>query len=446
MDSTSFSRPSAAPSPILEPQTDSKAIPLPGSSWRVFKFGGASVKDAAAVRNAVHLVRAHGQAPLAVVVSAMAKTTNALETVVQALESGQTEQAVQTLAEIAQFHGAVVHDLELDGSGLLQELNSHWNALLQTPASSYAARYDAVVGGGDWASARILTEALQAAGVPAQWQDAQACIVTSNDHRRASVDFDATAQKLHHWPTNDVVVTQGFVGATADGTPTTLGREGSDYTAAVLAFCLEATEVTIWKDVPGVLSGDPRFFPHPTQLEVIPYREAIELAYYGASVIHPKTIQPLQAKGIALRVRSFLDSQAPGTVVRDAEKLIPRVPCFIRKANQVLVSVASRDLRFLAEKDLASLYRLFYEHGAEVNAVQHGATQSAFSLTFDPMVFPLLLDALRAVYQVSYNDGLTLFTVRHPDGDAQDWVRAQGEMLLEQSTRSTFQALLRTAK
>jgi aspartate kinase len=444
MDSTSLSGPSAA-LPSLEPHTDSQAIAKRGMFWRVFKFGGASVKDAAAVRNAVHLVRTHGEAPLAVVVSAMAKTTNALETVVQALESGKTDQATQAIDEIAQFHEAVVRDLELDGSGLLEELKGHWNTLLQAPASSYAARYDAIVGGGEWASARILTEALCAAGVAAQWKDAQACIVTSNDHRRASVDFEATAQKLRHWPANHVVVTQGFVGATADGAPTTLGREGSDYTAAVLAFCLDAVEVTIWKDVPGVLSGDPRFFPHPTQLEVIPYREAIELAYYGASVIHPKTIQPLQAKGIALRVRSFVDSQAPGTVVRDAEKLIPRVPCFIRKANQVLVSVASRDLRFLAEKDLASLYRLFYEHGAEVNAVQHGATQSAFSLTFDAMVFPLLLDALKAIYQVSYNDGLTLFTVRHPDGVAQDWVRSQGEMLLEQSTRSTFQALLRMA-
>jgi aspartate kinase len=419
---------------------------MSGNSWRVFKFGGASVKDAAAVRNAVHLVRTHGQAPLAVVVSAMAKTTNALETVVQALEAGETDRAADALAEIAQFHEAVVHHLGLGGSGLLDKLRSHWQALLHTPASSYAARYDAVVGAGEWASARILTEALQAAGVNAHWQDAQRCIVTSNDHRRASVNFDATAQKLSDWPTDSVVVTQGFVGATANGIPTTLGREGSDYTAAVLAFCLEASEVTIWKDVPGVLSGDPRFFPNPTQLEIIPYREAIELAYYGASVIHTKTIQPLQAKGISLRVRSFLDSDIPGTVVKVAEKLVPRVPCFIRKANQVLVSVASRDLRFLAEKDLASLYRLFYEHGAEVNAVQHGATQSAFSLTFDPVVFPDLMDALKAVYRVSYNQGLTLFTVRHPDGDAQDWVRAQGEMLLEQSTRSTFQALLRTEK
>jgi aspartate kinase len=444
MDSTSFSGPSAASSPNLEPQNDSKPIPTPESSWRIFKFGGASVKDAAAVRNAVHLVRAHGKAPLAVVVSAMAKTTNALETVVQALEAGETDRAADVLAGIAQFHEAVVQDLELDGSGLLEALKRHWSELLQTPASSYAARYDALVGGGEWASARILTEALQAAGVNAHWQDARQCVITSNDHRRASVDFTATAQKLSGWTPDSVVVTQGFVGATAEGTPTTLGREGSDYTAAVLAFCLNASEVTIWKDVPGVLSGDPRFFPNPTQLEIIPYREAIELAYYGASVIHPKTIQPLQAKGIALRVRSFVDSDIPGTVVMDAEKLVPRVPCFIRKANQVLVSVASRDLRFLAEKDLASLYRLFYEHGAEVNAVQHGATQSAFSLTFDPVVFPDLMDALKAVYRVSYNQGLTLFTVRHPDGDAQDWVRAQGEMLLEQSTRSTFQALLRT--
>lgn len=415
----------------------------PGNAWRVFKFGGASVKDAAAVRNAVQLVRSHGTAPLVVVVSAMAKTTNALETVVQALESGHPDQAARALAEIVRFHESVVHDLHLEHTGILEHLQHHWVTLLDGPARPYAEWYDAVVGAGEWASARLLTEALQAAGVHAQWQDAQQNIVTSNDHRRASVDFDATAQKLAQWTTDSVVVTQGFVGATADGTPTTLGREGSDYTAAVVAFCLNASEVTIWKDVPGVLSGDPRFFPHPTLLEVIPYREAIELAYYGASVIHPKTIQPLQAKGIALRVRSFLDANAPCTVVKDAEKLVPRVPCYIRKSNQVLVSVASRDLRFLAEKDLASLYRLFYEYGAEVNAVQHGATQSAFSLTFDAVVFPGLLEALQATYRVSYNQDLTLFTVRHPDGDAQDWVRSQGTMLLEQTTRSTFQALLR---
>ena len=417
--------------------------PSPTNTWRVFKFGGASVKDADAVRNAVSLVARYGQEPLAVVVSAMAKTTNALESVVQALAHGQRTEAEALLAPVVSFHREVVHQLGLADTELLGRLDAHWQSLLQAAPTPYAAAYDALVGGGEWASAQILVAALVHRGLPARWEDAGNCIITSAEHRRASVDFAATAQRLAHWPASGIAVTQGFVGATADGVPTTLGREGSDYTAAVLAHCLEADEVTIWKDVPGVLSGDPRYFPNPVQLNEIPYREAIELAYYGASVIHPKTIQPLQAKGIVLRVRSFVDPELPSTRVGGTEKLEPKVPCFIRKAYQVLVSVASRDLRFLAERDLAHLYSQFHAHGAEVNAVQHGATQTSFALTHDSVLFPELLVALQADFRVVYNDNLVLYTVRHPNDEAIHWVRAQGDRMLEQSTRTTFQALVR---
>lgn len=415
----------------------------PTNTWRVFKFGGASVKDANAVRNAVVLVERYGQEPLAVVVSAMAKTTNALERVVEALANGQRTQAEALLAPVVDFHQEVVHQLGLSDTELHAKLNAHWQSLLQVAPTPYAAAYDAVVGGGEWASAQILVAALVQRGLPARWADARNCIITSSDHRRASVDFAATAQRLAHWSASGIVVTQGFVGATPGGIPTTLGREGSDYTAAVLAHCLAAHELTVWKDVPGVLSGDPRYFPNPTQLKEIPYREAIELAYCGASVIHPKTIQPLQAKGIVLRVRSFVDPELPFTRVGGTEKLEPKVPCFIRKADQVLVSVASRDLRFLAERDLAHLYSQFHAHGAEVNAVQHGATQTSFALTHDPVLFPVLLAALQADFRVVYNENLVLYTVRHPNDEAIHWVRAQGDRILEQSTRTTYQALVR---
>ena len=279
----------------------------PTNTWRVFKFGGASVKDADAVRNAVSLVEHYGQEPLAVVVSAMAKTTNALESVVQALTHGQSAEAEALLAPVVSFHREVVHQLGLSDTDLPGKLHAHWQSLLQAAPTPYAAAYDAVVGGGEWASAHILVAALVQRGLPARWADARNSIITSAEHRRASVDFAATTERLAHWPASGIVVTQGFVGATADGVPTTLGREGSDYTAAVLAHCLEADEVTIWKDVPGVLSGDPRYFPNPVQLNEIPYREAVELAYYGASVIHPKTIQPLQAKGIENARQRFPD-------------------------------------------------------------------------------------------------------------------------------------------
>lgn len=417
--------------------------PFPTSTWRVFKFGGASVKDANAVRNAVSLVERYGGAPLVVVVSAMAKTTNALETVVQALAQGQLETAKERLAPVVNFHREVVEQLGLAGTELPNLLETHWNSLLRMQPAPYAVAYDAVVSGGEWASAQIVAAALAHQGLPARWVDAGENVITSNDHRRASVDFAATSARLATWQPAGIAVTQGFVGATADGIPTTLGREGSDYTAAVLAHCLNAAEVTIWKDVPGVLSGDPRHFPNPVQLHEIPYREAIELAYYGASVIHPKTIQPLQAKGIVLRVRSFVDPELPSTRVGGSDHLDPKVPCFIRKANQVLVSVASRDLRFLAERDLSALYGLFHAHGAEVNAVQHGATQTSFALTHDPVLFSELLNALQADYRVVYNEDLVLYTVRHPSDEAVDWVRSQGERLLEQSTRTTFQALVR---
>lgn len=411
--------------------------------WNVFKFGGASVKDADAVRNAVSLVERYGRTPLVLVVSAMAKTTNALETVVQALAQGNPSEATERMHSVVEFHREVVTQLGLTSTDLLERLDRHWDLLLTASSESYAVLYDAVVGGGEWASAQILTEALRQKGLPARWVDARETVVTTADHRRASVDFAATEARLALWSAEGIAVIQGFVGATPSGVPTTLGREGSDYTAAVLAHGLNADEVTVWKDVPGVLSGDPRHFPNPVLLREIPYREAIELAFYGASVIHPKTIQPLQAKDIALRVRSFVDPDLPSTRIANTDRTEPAVPCFIRKVNQVLVSVASRDLRFLAEHDLSDLYGRFHRFGAEINAVQHGATQSSFSLTFDPVLFPSLLESLQQDYRVAYNEGLTLYTVRHPDAPSIDWVRAQGERLLEQSTRSTFQALVR---
>ncbi len=409
--------------------------------WRLFKLGGASVKDAQGVRQAIQLMRSQGKPPMVLVISAMGKTTNALEAVVQSLFTSNPEAAKEKMKEVQAFHQSICDELELSKEVSLQ-VQSFWDEAMRASNTEYAPLYDAVVSAGELASTTIVAAALKALPWPVLWIDARRVVVTNTDFRRASVDFYATENNTKDWKENALIVTQGFIGATPDGVTTTLGREGSDYTAAVLAYCLSASEVTVWKDVPGVMSGDPKYFSPVELLKTIPYREAIELAYYGASVIHPKTVQPLQQKGIALRVRSFLHPQEVGSWIGDTPVLDPLTPCFIRKGNQVLVSVSTRDLRFIAEEHLSNIYTLFYQKGVEVNAVQHGATHSSFCFTHDAIVFPEVLKTLNETFSVTYNVGLELYTIRHATPESLQWIRSKGSIYLEQSTRSTAQLLV----
>jgi len=416
------------------------------SSWSVFKFGGASVKDAAALRNAVHVVQQYGPSPLLVIVSAMGKSTNALESYLQWQENGEHSKAEAGLSELKHFHQSMAEEVGIWTPDLAQVLDEEWRRISQIdPQWTYGRRYDATVSAGEIISSHLLTAALHAAGLPAQWLDARLLVKTNSDHRRAIVDWEATEAAISARLTErpGMYVSQGFIASGPAEQITTLGREGSDYSAAIFAYALHASELTIWKDVPGVLSGDPKFFSDVVLLEEIPYRTAIELAFYGASVIHPKTIQPLQGRGIVLHVRSFLQPEQAASRIAEVALLRPEVPCWIRKAEQVLITVGTRDLSFLSEGHLAEVYRIFSDLGLLVNLAQHAAVSSRFCVTADRVTVPKAIEALRANYRVDCVENLTLFTVHRPDAQARGWLAQQGDVILDQRSGYVDQVVVK---
>ena len=415
------------------------------SAWSVFKFGGASVKDIPALRNAVQVVRRHGRSPLIVVVSAMGKTTNALEAYLQQRELGDLSAAEAILSELQSFHIDMAQGLGLWDGALPAQISAEWARVASIdPSMPYGRRYDAIVSAGEVVSSLILHAALCAGGLDAHWADARQMIKTNADHRRAVVDWEATEKGVQTILTHPgIYVTQGFIASGPENRITTLGREGSDYSAAIFAYALHASELTIWKDVPGVLSGDPKFFSDVLLLEQIPYSTAIELAFYGASVIHPKTIQPLQGRGIVLHVRSFLHPDAPATRIGAFDALIPEVPCWIRKANQIMITVGTHDLSFLSEGHLAEVYRIFSDLGLLVNLAQHAAVSSRFCVTADRVTVPKAVSELKANYRVQLMEDLTLFTVHRPDEGARTWLSNQGQILLDQRSGVVDQVVIR---
>ncbi len=415
---------------------------------RVFKFGGASVKDAEAVKNVASIIGRYADRPLIVVVSAMAKTTNALEKVIHAWVDNSGE-AAELFAQIMDFHRAIAAQLfatpNQDLEQFFSSLEAETQTLLAQPAPEpYGLAYDAIVHKGELLSTKIIANFLQQNGQNTEWLDTRNIVITNDAHRRATVNWAETTQRIKAAIVQPhIYLVQGFIGSTPNGIATTLGREGSDYTASVFANALEADEVCIWKDVPGVLNGDPKVFKNTVLLEEISYREAIELAYYGASVIHPKTIQPLQEKNIPLYVRSFVNPELPGTVIKRGLTLKPHVPCFIRKTEQALISVSTRDLAFIAEEHLELIYSIFHRHGLTVNTNQSSAISSSFCVNNDPIILPRVLEELQQHFDVKTNADLELYTIRHHDSKTRQAIRGNKEALIEQVTRETYQVVLR---
>lgn len=416
-------------------------------SYRVYKFGGASVKDAEAVRNVVNIIRNYATEPMVVVVSAMGKTTNALELVIQAVREQNESSIHQAVQTVVDFHRVIALELFAEDDPAWGGLETYFSGLRQDAVwnqnETYGELYDRLIGYGEMISTFIIHSVLKGAGLESHWHNAHELVVTDAHHRRATVDFVKTEERVAAavHPTG-IHVVQGFLGATAEGKPTTLGREGSDYTAAVMAYVLDAAEVCIWKDVPGVLTGDPKVFEDVIQLDTISFREAIELAYYGASVIHPKTIQPLQRKEIPLWVKSFVNPQAKGTCIQKGEWLSPMSPCFIKKDNQVLITLSTRDLAFIVEDHLSKIYHIFHETGVAVNTMQNSAVSSSFCLNNDPILIPGLLEELKKYFSVKHNENMSLYTIRHYDERAVSTIRSKGEVYLEQVTRHTHQMVI----
>lgn len=414
---------------------------------RVFKFGGASVKDADGVRNVVSVLRETGHENTLLVVSAMGKTTNAMEALVDAYFNDKAGIA-DKISDIVEYHTAILDDLfESPQHGVYREVKvliDEVNGFLAWNKSpNYNFVYDQVVGYGELLSTTIVSAYFEEIGVKNTWLDVRNYIKTDSSYRDTTVHWEKTQKNVATINTNVLNITQGFLGSDDNNFTTTLGREGSDYTAAILAYCLNASSVTIWKDVPGVLNADPRYFKETQLLNNISYREAIELAFYGASVIHPKTLQPLQGKEIPLHVKSFVNPKDKGTTVGKGIGIEPKVPCFIVKKNQVLMKLSSLDFSFIVEDSMSELFKLFHEHKMKVDLIQNSAI--SFSVCVDNKFGGLqpLLNRLKSTYKVVHQEGVSLYTIRHFDANALESLQNGHEILLEQRGKETVQLVVK---
>ncbi len=416
---------------------------------KIFKFGGASIRDAASVKRVASVLQQFPGEDILIVVSAMGKTTNALEKLTKSYLEGHQEEVKAQLEKLQSEHLAVVQELfpgqEPTVSREVEVLFTQLAVITQRPPEGHFNEvYDQIVSFGELLSTKIVGHYLHQNAFTNQWLDARRLIRTDQNHRFARVDWNFTQRLVRETiRPGQRYITQGFIGSTDDYRPTTLGREGSDYTASVLAYVLDAAEVSSWKDVPGVLYGDPKVFEKTQLLRQISYEEAIELAYYGASVIHPKTIQPLRQKGIPLRVRSFVEPETPGTRIYASARLDPLIPCFIRKENQVLLTLSTRDLAFIVEDHLSRIYKLFHQYGVRVNLSQNTAVSTSFCINYDPVSVPPLRDELSSEFAVQYQPGLCLYTVRHHHLAARERVQAAGALLMEQLAGHTYQAVVK---
>ena len=415
------------------------------SSLNVYKFGGASVKDAPAIRNLVRIVGTYAAgAPVLVVVSAMGKTTNALEAIYQLAHAGQAYAA--PLRALRDFHEQVQRELTgpaaASGAPTLEALFAALESQLASLGpGDYDRQYDQVVSYGE-----LLATAIVAPALGAHWLDCRSLLRTDDTWREAHVDWPTTQRLvqaalpplLHRGP----VVTQGFVGGTAAGATTTLGREGSDFTAAIFAHCLAAAAVTIWKDVAGLLNADPKIFADTVRYPEISYQETIEMAYYGASVIHPKTIKPLAVRRIPLLVKSFLDPAAAGTKIHDCRHGL-LAPAFIRKAGQCLISFETKDLTFISEQNLEVIFGALAQVRLHIHLMQNSAISFSVCTDFSAYRLEQLLARLRDQFTVHYNTGLELFTIKNYTPESIARLAAGRDLLLEQRTRQTFQFVCR---
>jgi aspartate kinase len=418
---------------------------------KVFKFGGASVKDACSVRNMGDILRAYENDDLVVVVSAMGKTTNTLEKILRLSRAASTE-ATNVYEQLVGYHRIIVGELFKDAPNTpAPELTKLWQELwdkLQMTHLAYDEHYDQTVSYGELISTTIISHYLRKIGIEHQHVDVRKLITTNNKFRAAEPEWELTAANVKLAFTQSaqrIMLTQGFIGATSNRRTTTLGREGSDFTAAILAWSLDAAEVVIWKDVPGLLNADPKRFPQAEKLNKISYSEAIELAYYGATVIHPKTIKPLENKRIPLKVQSFVNPLDPPSIISGDRSEDGALPCFIVKENQIMISLRPRDFSLLNEWHLHYLFGVFDQIGMNIHVMQVSARSLTVCLDFEERLPEIIIQMIGSNYEIRYNTALTLFTIRHyTEQIALDFAK-KGEVLLEQRSRTTLQLVVRVS-
>ena len=420
---------------------------------KVFKFGGASVKDPDAVRNVSNILSLFGGQKLTVIVSAMGKTTNKLELLVKASFDRDRKIYMALLDDVYDFHMNILGELFLEKhfaiynqvEEVFEKLRERYNEPLP---DNYSFEYDQIVSLGELLSSQIVAAFLLEQGHSASWADSRKLIRTNNNYQEGEVDWKKTEELISfnftpQFTNVDIQVTQGFIGHTPEGFTTTLGREGSDYTAGIYAYCTNAESVTIWKDVPGMLNADPKWFDNTIKLDSISFKEAIELSYYGASVIHPKTIKPLQNKGIPLYVKSFLNPQAEGTVIQASSANDHLVPSFIFKMDQILFSFTTKDFSFIVEENLSDIFNRLAKVNAKINLMQNSALDFSILLDRNKVNPDQILEMFNDIYEVRYNEGLELVTIRHYDDETLARVTENKDILLEQKTRQTARLVMK---
>ena len=414
---------------------------------KVFKFGGASVKDHHGVINLFNIVKLLKLKKTVIVISAMGKTTNAFEKVVNAYFN-DLDQINFFIDEIKKMHSNLTRnlfkdineELEINIDKIFSELNSF---IISNKNMNYSYVYDQIVSNGELLSTLIIHHYLKENGLENTWLDSRICIKTDSYFRDSNLDWIETEKKINSSvDKNLITITQGFIGSDSNNNTTTLGREGSDYSAAIFAYALNAKSVTIWKDVPGVLNGDPRIFDDFILLNKISYREAIELAFYGASVIHPKTLQPLQRKEIPLFVKSFEEPLKDGTSVSKGISIDPNVPCFILKSNQVLLKMSSKDFSFIVEDNISEIFSLLHKYQMKVELIQNSAISFSVCVNNKYNRLDELISVLKLKYKVKVYNNVELYTIRHFDIDSIKLLdKFKGKKILEQRTEKIFQVV-----
>ena len=413
---------------------------------KILKFGGASVKDAEGVKNLEKVLKIIGTSEVLIIVSAMGKTTNTLEEVID--HYYQSKHKLQSsIQAVKKYHNAILLDLFENESEpvfevvsrLFQELTDFFD---RNKSPDYNFVYDQTVGYGELVSTTIISHYLNHKGIKNNWLDVRELIKTNTNYRNAKVEWSSTQKNIKTAVSLDkLIVTQGYIASDINNFTTTLGREGSDYSAAIFAFCLNAKSVTVWKDVPGVLNADPRYFENASLLDQLSYEEAIELSYYGASVIHPKTLQPLQRKEIPLYVKSFLNPKQTGTKIAKNLKLSPNIPCYMLREHQVLISVSSLDFSYIVEENISHIFKLLHLHKMKVHLIQNSAISFSVCIENNFDTLEALLLELKAKYKVSVEKGVNIFTLRHHNQQAIDEIEKNKRVLLKQITPKTVQIL-----
>ncbi len=415
---------------------------------QIFKFGGASVKNAEAIKNLCKILQHKIDKQTLVVVSAMGKTTNAFEEVVSHYLKNNSK-LHESISQIKTYHFDILnalfndknHFIYSDLEALFEELSQF---LKSNKSLTYNYVYDQVIAYGELISTTIISAYLNENKISNQWLDARKVIKTNSNYRDAVVNWQHTQSLITNYVMySNVVVTQGFIASDSNNFTTTLGREGSDYTAAIFAYCLNASHVTIWKDVPGVLSADPKVFEAPVLLEQITYNEAIELAFYGASVIHPKTIQPLQRKEISLFVKSFLDPNSNGTIIAKGEALVPKTTCYIVKNNLFYLELSSLDFSFIVEQNVSYIFKLLHDFDMKVWLMQNSAISFSVCISDQNDKFDELLLNLKAKFKIEVNKNVSLYTIKHYTKASLVNFERHNKVLLKQIHQDTFQAVVK---